>query len=199
MLVVLFLSALYPDSIFPFFFLSGPACNQLVDPTKAYKSAAFEVSEQELVFDGGGYKNLVAVEKQKTLGWLVDSDEEEDMPEAGSLLKNSKKGEYDEEKVTLTPELCSESSLKVSFSFRLLNSRQHKASTSSTLIPETSGFSASIPRDELTFASLQRWKNPKMPSTKLVALVDMLKGWRYNTETAMDKVIIYSQCKNFVW
>lgn len=44
-------------------------------------------------------------------------------------------------------------------------------------------------------ANLERWKNPKTPSTKLVAMINMLKEWEADPATSMDKVIIYSQCK----
>lgn len=52
---------------------------------------------------------------------------------------------------------------------------------------EPSGLSA--------MANLERWKNPETPSTKLVAMVNMLKEWESDPATSMDKVIIYSQCK----
>jgi hypothetical protein len=61
---------------------------------------------------------------------------------------------------------------------------------------QTPAITATIPPSELTITNLERWKNPQTPSAKLVALVNMLKTWEYNTESAMDKVIIYSQCRD---
>lgn len=40
----------------------------------------------------------------------------------------------------------------------------------------------------------KRWMNSKIASTKLIALINRLKEWECDTETAMDKVIVYSQC-----
>ncbi|KAF8512773.1 SNF2 family N-terminal domain-containing protein [Gautieria morchelliformis] len=147
-----------------------PTCKKLIDPTKAYKSAAFEVSQEELVFGGGGYKKMMAAEKQKTKSWFVDSDDDDDLPDAGSLMASLGKRDHS-------------------------NNNSHcKVATSSTPMPsQTPASTATIPPSESTITNLERWKNPQTPSTKLVALVDMLKTWDYNTESAMDKVIIYSQ------
>ena len=76
--------------------LPGPTCKRLVDPTNAYKSAAFEVSDQELTFGGGGYEDIIAVEKQKKKTQCqIDTDDDEDLSDAGSLMKGFGKKKTD--------------------------------------------------------------------------------------------------------
>ena len=81
-------------------------------------------------------------------------------------------------------------------SFLSIFLRQHKTATLSTLPSETPVVTRSIALGDSESTNLERWKNPKTPSTKLVALVDMLKEWEYKMESTMDKVIIYSQCRS---
>lgn len=63
---------------------TGPTCKKLVDPSQAYKSAAFVVSEEELIFSRGGCKNATANSKrQDTL--ILDSDDDE-LPDAVGII-----------------------------------------------------------------------------------------------------------------
>jgi hypothetical protein len=154
----------------------------------AYKSAAFEVSEEDLVFGGGGYKNMIAVEKQETETWLENSDDDEEMPDAASLVRKLREGKQGDESVSGMPHRYV---LPIQTGLFL---RQRKAPISSQPISSQPSFTSSFSSDDSGATNLQRWKNPKTPSAKLVALVRFLKSWESNIETAMDKVIIYSQC-----
>lgn len=89
-----------------FLHLPGPTCKQLIDPSKAYKSAAFEVSEEELVFGGGGYKKMLAADNEKTKKRLVESDEDEDLPDAGSLMSDIGESKHDVVKVRTRTVFC---------------------------------------------------------------------------------------------
>jgi len=71
------------DLIYP-----GPTCKKLIDPRKAYKSAAFEVSEKDLVF-GGSFQKTLADSKcngKKPKPTIILDSDEEDFPDADKFL-----------------------------------------------------------------------------------------------------------------
>lgn len=59
-----------------------------IDPSKAYKAAAFQVSEEELVFGGAGYReNLAAAtKKKKKKEAIMDMDSDDELPSADALM-----------------------------------------------------------------------------------------------------------------
>lgn len=63
-------------------------------------------------------------------------------------------------------------------------------------MPSRRGFTSNPAPFDSAGTNLDRWRNPRTPSAKVAALVNMLKDWESNVESAMDKVIIYSQCKD---
>ncbi|KAF8588075.1 hypothetical protein K439DRAFT_703082 [Ramaria rubella] len=141
-----------------------PTCKQLIDPAKRFKSAAFEISDEELIFGGGGFKKLMAVENHKKKSWLVDSDDDEDMPDAGALTIGIEKkaGSQKNEKVV-----------------------QHPSSGPSTPLPSRkSELTPRTPPALSSSANLDLWRSTKTPSAKLIALVRMIKDWSQSVESA---------------
>ncbi|KAF8510456.1 SNF2 family N-terminal domain-containing protein [Hysterangium stoloniferum] len=149
-----------------------PTCKKLIDPGKRYRSAAFEVSEEDLIFGSGGYRKALDASEQKTKRWQPDSDDDE-LPDTDFLMRDIGKDEPE------TRYEDRQSSLK---------------STPSTSGPCQMPFLTPRESSKLSdAANLSRWKNQRTPSTKLIALLNMLKEWDRDTTSSMDKVIIYSQ------
>ena len=129
---------------------------------------------------------MIDIEKEDTKSWLVNSDDsDEEMPDAGSLLKKLGKSDHGQDSVRSDFLLLIPTGLLLS---------QSNAAISSKPISSQPSFTANTLSSDLEFTNLERWKNPKMPSAKLATLVRMLKSWESTIESAMDKVIIYSQC-----
>lgn len=155
-----------------------PTCKMFIDPNKAYKAAAFQVSEEELVFGGAGYReNLAAATtKKKRKEKDADMDSDDELPSADALMADFKAVSDDEEKKD-------ESEPAAAFN----------ANPNAILFSQAPVLTPAEPEGLSAMANLERWKNPKTPSTKLVAMINMLKEWEADPATSMDKVIIYSQ------
>ncbi|GJJ14040.1 hypothetical protein Clacol_008297 [Clathrus columnatus] len=155
-----------------------PACKKLIDPTKSYKAAAFEISEEELTF-GGGYRQSTKAPKAKE---VIDSDEE--LPDADALMTDFDIKDDDDVKMVRSILMSKSTPLKDE---TIPNPNAIFSQAPVVTQVELSGLSG--------MANLERWRNPQTPSTKLVALINMLKEWEANPATSMDKVIVYSQCE----
>ncbi|KIJ41077.1 hypothetical protein M422DRAFT_229883 [Sphaerobolus stellatus SS14] len=151
-----------------------PDCKKMFDPKKAYKSAIFEVSEQDLLFGGTGYKATLENSKKKKGKAIVLDDSDDELPDATSFL-------------------VSLGSSKKKSSTQTKDTGPGRSPPPTSLLSQAPALMHNEPTGLTSEENLQRWKNPRVPSSKLIALVNMLQEWENKTESALDKVIVYSQ------